>query len=195
MKVLTEKQQEILSYIRERAQTGVPPSVREIGKKVGLKSTSSVYQHLKTLENAGYISKTPGINRAITLPAEEAFVQIPVMGRVTAGMPILAIEEIEGYIPFNARLARGKELFALRIVGTSMIDAGILDSDTVIVQKTAVAANGEIIVALLDEEATVKRIYFEPDCIRLQPENCTMEPIFCEDVLILGKVVGLVREY
>ncbi len=181
MKEISEAQARIYNFLRERIQTdGVPPSVREICTATGIRSTSTVHYHLKALENAGYISRDEGLNRSIRIVGESARF-IPVLGRVTAGQPILAVENVEDYLPFTSRLKRGSELFALRVMGESMIGAGILD--------------GDIIVVLIDDEATCKRFYKENGHYRLQPENPTMEPIITDHVAILGKVVSCIRYY
>lgn len=190
---LTESQQKVLDYIKETAPSGVPPTVREICAATGLRSTSTVHAHLKTLERLGYITRDAGLNRSIRIEGAQPTSQVPIMGRVTAGMPILAVEDIEGYIPFPHR--DGRELFALHVMGLSMRDAGILDGDYVIAERTPTADDGEIIVALIDDEATVKRLYREPDGIRLQPENPDFAPIYTDHVIVLGRVVAVVRYY
>lgn len=195
MKKLSASQQKILNYLKERVQDGLPPSVREICSATGLKSTSTVHAHLKTLEENGYISREAGLNRAIHITGEERSAQIPILGKVTAGLPILAFEDIEGYIPFSETQRRGRELFALRVVGESMKNAGILDGDIVVCHKTPTAENGEIVVAMLEDEATVKRLYREDGHIRLQPENPDFEPILSQDVNVLGKVISVMRYY
>jgi len=194
MKELTKSQQKILDYIRECAQEGLSPSVREICRATGLKSTSTVHAHLNTLQERGLISREAKLNRTIRVSGEKN-VPVPVLGRVTAGLPILAVEEIEGYVPVTESIRRGRELFALRIVGDSMINAGILDGDIVVVCKTPVAENGEIAVALIDDEATVKRFFREDGHIRLQPENPAYEPIIVDECILLGTVISLVRYY
>ena len=193
MKPLTKSQQKVYDYIRECAQDNRIPSVREICAVTGLKSTSTVHLHLKTLEEKGLIERDKGLNRSIRLSGSEKSSQIPIMGRVTAGMPILAVEDIEGYVPVSESVRRGRELFALRVCGESMINAGILDGDIAVVHRTPVAENGDIVVALIEDEATVKRFYKENGHFRLQPENDSMEPIYPETVAIIGKVVGLFR--
>lgn len=195
MKPLTKNRQKIYDYLKDRSQYGVPPSVREICAATGLKSTSSVHAHLKALEEAGYISRDAGLNRAIHIEGCEQTAQVPILGRVTAGIPILAVEEIQGYLPVAAGQLRGREVFALTVQGESMKDAGILDGDYVVVERTLTAHNGEIVVALLEDEATVKRLYREADGVRLQPENDAFEPIFAKEVLILGRVISVVRYY
>ncbi len=201
---LSQKQIEILLYIKNEIQRqGYPPAVREICKGVGLKSTSTVHGHLEKLENKGYIRKDPTKPRAIEiLDNEDDFllvkkktVDIPVVGRVTAGIPILAVENIEDTYPVPIDLVEGHDFFMLKVQGESMIDAGILDGDLVLVQEQKTAHNGDIVVALVDdEEATIKRFFKEKDRIRLQPENQFMEPIYSREVSILGKVKGLYRK-
>lgn len=199
MKKLTQTQQKVFDFLQERAQDGVPPSVREIGAAVGLKSTSSVHNVLKALESAGYISRDPMLKRCIriegTNSAADPVIHVPLVGTVTAGMPILAVEQIEGYIPYGGPISRDKPLFALKVRGESMINAAILDGDIVIAEKTPVARNGEIVVALIGDEATVKRFYAENGHVRLQPENDDFEPIICPECIILGKVVAVMRYY
>lgn len=194
MKPLTEKQQQVLTFLKERAQDGLPPSVREICSATGIKSTSTVHAYLRLLEDEGYISRQSGLNRAIRLPGESVM-RVPLLGKVTAGIPILAVEQVEEYVPYSGGGYHAGELFALRVSGTSMINAGILDKDIVIVKKTPVAQNGDIVVALIGDEATVKRIYREKDHIRLQPENDAFEPIIVKEVVVLGKVVSLLRNF
>ena len=190
MKSLNEKQEKILTFLKERAQDGLPPTVREICAAAGIKSTSTVHAYLKVLEEEGYINRQSGLNRAIRLPGESV-ARVPLLGKVTAGQPILAVEEVEEYVPYSGGGYQPGELFALRVSGTSMINAGILDHDVVIVKKTPVAENGDIVVALIGDEATVKRLFVEKDHIRLQPENDAFEPIIVKEVVILGKVVSL----
>ena len=186
----------IYEYLIERSQDGVPPSVREIGAAVGLSSTSSVQANLDALEKAGYIQRDPLKKRTIRiLGRDDNVTHVPIVGTVTAGAPILAVEQIEGYLPYSGRVSRDKPLFALKVRGESMIWAGILSGDIVIVEKTPVAANGEIVVAMIDDEATVKRFYKENGHFRLQPENDAFKPIIVDEVIILGKVVGLMRYY
>jgi len=195
MKPLTKSQQKVFDYICECAQQSRVPSVREICLATGLKSTSTVHLHLKSLEEKGLIEREKGFNRCIKLSKTEGTSQIPVMGRVTAGVPILAVEEIETYIPVSESLRRGRELFALRVMGESMIGAGILDGDIVIVHRTPVANNGDIVVAMIEDEATVKRFYKEDGHFRLQPENDAFEPIITDEVVLLGTVVALHRTF
>ncbi len=195
MKGLTNSQQKIYDFLKERARSGLPPSVREICRATGLKSTSTVHLHLKTLEELGYITRDAGLNRAIHIEGAQETAQIPILGRVTAGVPILAVEEVEGYLPFTGNRYPEKELFALRVQGESMINAGILDGDYIIAHRTPAAENGDIVVALIDDEATVKRIFYEKGRIRLQPENPAFEPIFAQDAAVLGRVISVYRFY
>ncbi|MBQ8494629.1 MAG: transcriptional repressor LexA [Clostridia bacterium] len=193
-KPLTEKQQKVLTYLQDRAQEGVPPSVREICLATGIKSTSTVHAYLRLLEDEGYISRESGLNRAIRMPGDNV-ARIPLLGKVTAGMPILAVQEVEDYVPYSGGRYPASEMFALRVSGTSMINAGILDNDIVIVHRTPVAQNGDIIVALVGDEATVKRVYWENNQVRLQPENPEFAPIIVNEVVVLGKVVSLLRSF
>ncbi len=197
MKEINSTQQKIYEFLAERTQNGVPPSVREICAAVGLKSTSSVQANLIALEKAGYIERDPMLKRSIRVlgPAADDTTKVPLVGTVTAGMPILAVEQIEGYVPYAGTVSKDKSLFALRVKGESMINAGIFDGDIIIIEKTPVAENGEIVVALIEDEATVKRFYKENGHFRLQPENDTMAPIIVDEVAILGKVKSLIRNY
>ena len=192
---LTEKQMKVLEYLKKQAPQGIPPTVREICKNTGIKSTSSVHAILNTLEEQGYISRSAGTSRSIKIEGISAPIQIPVVGRVTAGIPILAVEQIDEYIPFSADLANGRNLFALRVAGESMKLCGILNGDMVICEQTSAAENGEIVVAMIDNEATVKRFFKEDGHIRLQPENPDFEPIISDNVVLLGKVIALIRRY
>lgn len=194
-----DKQDAILAFIKSEVnQRGYPPSVREIGDAIGVTSTSTVHSHLAKLERRGLIRRDPTKPRAIEI-TDETYRQasskgVPLIGKVTAGLPITAVEDVEGYIPLPPHAAGDGELFALRISGDSMIDAGICDGDIVYVERTAAAGNGDIVVAMTEEyEATVKRFYRERDHVRLQPENARMEPLRFPSVTILGKVVGLWR--
>lgn len=198
---LSERQTRILEFIKQELhKKGYPPSVREIGEAVGLLSSSTVHGHLQTLEDKGYIRRDPTKPRAIeildsssdTLDSKKV-VHIPIIGRVTAGQPILAVENVEGTFPLPADLVRQDNVFMLRVQGDSMIEAGILDGDLIIVHQQNEARNGEIVVALIGDEATVKRFFKERTLIRLQPENSAMEPIYSQDVSILGKVMGVFR--
>ena len=196
MRPINDTQQKIYEFLCERSQCGVPPSVREIGSAVGLRSTSSVQANLDALEEAGYIERDPLLKRSIrVLGQAENVTSVPLLGTVTAGMPILAVEQIEGYIPYNGRISRDKSLFALKVRGESMLWAGILDGDIVICEKTPYATNGEIVVAMIEDEATVKRFYKEKEIFRLQPENDYMSPIYVKELEILGVVVGLFRKF
>ena len=200
-KKISQKQQEILDYIKACIlKKGYPPAVRELCEAVHLKSTSSVHSHLETLERNGYIRRDPTKPRAIEVldnqfsTQRREAVQVPIIGTVAAGQPILAEQNIEEYFPIPSEyLPAGGEVFILRVKGESMINAGIFNGDQVIVQQMNIAENGDIVVALLDDSATVKRFYRENGHYRLQPENDTMEPIIVSDVQILGKVVGLFR--
>ena len=193
MKPLTKSQQKVFDFLKSEAATGIPPTVREICSATGLSSTSTVHNHLKALERLGYISRSEGRNRAILIAGAQATSQVPILGTVTAGVPILAFEDIQGYIPFADKGSR--DLFALNVSGLSMRDAGILDGDYVIAEKVPTAEDGEIVVALIGDEATVKRLYREKDGIRLQPENPDFEPIFTNEMSVLGKVISVVRYY
>ena len=193
MEHLTKSQQKVYDFLRKEAGKGVPPSVREICAATGLRSTSTVHAHLKTLERLGYIHRQAGLNRSIRIEGGTPSSQVPILGKVTAGVPILAVEDIEGYIPFP--LKEGKELFALHVSGLSMKNAGILDGDYVVAEQASTADNGEIVVALIDDEATVKRLFREEGQVRLQPENPDFSPIYSDHVSILGKVIAVVRYY
>ena len=196
MAALNETQKRIYEYLAEQAQSGVPPTVREIAGAVGLRSTSTVQTYLGVLEREGLIERNPLHKRSIRIRGMgEPATQVPLLGTVTAGMPILAVESIEGYVPFAGRMSSGKVLFALRVRGDSMINAGILNGDIIIAEKTPVAREGDIVVALLGDEATVKRFYRENGRFRLQPENDAYEPIITDELIILGKVVALQRQY
>lgn len=198
-KQLTKKQEEILEFIKKRIkEKGYPPAVREICEATGLKSTSTVHGHLTRLEKKGYIRRDPSKPRAIEIVDDEFYVhrnvvQLPLVGKVTAGEPILAVENIEETMTLPYDLVGTEDAFLLRVRGDSMIEAGIFNNDIIIVRRQNVAENGDIVVALIDDEATVKRFYKEHDHIRLQPENKAMEPIIVKDVKILGKVIGLIR--
>lgn len=197
MKQINATQQKIYEYLEERMQTGYPPSVREICQAVGLKSTSSVQANLDALERAGYIERDPLLKRSIRLVGsrDDNVTSVPIVGAVTAGLPILAVEQIEGYLPYSGQVSSDKPLFALRVKGDSMINAGIFDGDIIVVEKTPVASNGEIVVAMIEDEATVKRFYKENGHFRLQPENDDYAPIIVNELAILGKVVSLVRYF
>ncbi len=197
---ISSKQQEILDYIKEEIlKRGYPPSVREICEAVHLKSTSSVHSHLETLEKNGYIRRDPTKPRAIEI-CDDSFqmirtemVNLPIIGQVAAGMPILAEENVESYFPVPAELVPHGESFILNVKGDSMINAGIYSGDKIFVNACSSARNGDMVVALIDDSATVKTFYKEEGHIRLQPENDTMEPIIVDDCQILGKVFGVFR--
>lgn len=201
MEELSERQRAILEFIQaELMRKGYPPSVREIGEAVGLSSSSTVHAHLSQLEKAGYIRRDPTKPRAIEVllsgdgrDSIRNIVRLPILGRVAAGQPLLADENIEEYFPLPRDFGPIDEAFMLRVRGESMIGAGIYDGDLVVVQRTPQANNGDIVVALIEDEATVKRLFRENGHIRLQPENERMDPIYATDVQIIGKVVGLVR--
>lgn len=197
---ITAKQLEILGFIKEEIlKKGYPPTVREICERVHLKSTSSVHSHLETLEKNGYIRRDPTKPRAIEI-VDDVFgmtrremVQVPVIGTVAAGQPILASENIESYFPFPAEMLPNKETYMLHVKGDSMINIGIFDGDQVLCETASTASNGEIVVALVDDSATVKRFFKEDGHYRLQPENDFMEPIIVNEVKVIGKVIGLFR--
>lgn len=194
MKDHTAQKLMVLDFLKEQVKNGVPPSVREICAATGIRSTSSVHTYLKMLEQDGYITRDNGLNRAIHIVGMEAATQVPVLGKVTAGKPILAVEDIEGYLPFPDK--DGRELFSLHVSGYSMRDAGILDGDYVVAQQNVTTKDGDIVVALIDDEATVKRLFTEPDgSYRLQPENPDFSPIYTKDLSVLGKVVAVMRYY
>ena len=201
MKPLTKSQQKVYDYIIECTNIGRIPSVRELCAATGFKSTSTVAYHLKALEDAGLIEREEGLNRCIKLKNERPSVKVPLLGRVTAGQPILAVQDIESYIAVPQDVGKGRELFALRVVGESMINAGIFDGDIIVVNRTPSAENGDIVVAMVEDEAsgeasaTVKRFYKEKGHFRLQPENDAYEPIIVDSVTLLGKVVTLIRSY
>ena len=197
---ISEKQNEILQFIKnEILNKGYPPSVRDICQAVNLKSTSSVHAHLETLEKNGYIRREGSKNRAIEI-IDDTFnltrretVNVPMVGRVAAGEPILAVENIESYFPIPVEDMPNAQTFMLKVKGESMINAGIMDGDRIIVEQCDTARNGDMVVALVDDSATVKTFYKEKDHIRLQPENDTMDPIIVPDCKILGKVFGVIR--
>ncbi len=195
--MIGERQQKILNYIQHfLAQNGYPPSVREIGKAVGLSSTASVARHLKVLEREGYISHPPAKRRAWTMGSgrqSSSMMSLPLVGNITAGVPILAAEVIEDKLNVSTSLFRTPPDFLLRVVGDSMIGAGIFDGDIVAVQSASTAQDGDIVIALIGDEATVKYFFKDPSGIRLMPANERYEPIIAPDIQVLGKVVGLVR--
>lgn len=201
MEQTTDRQKRILEVIREfTLERGYPPSVREIGERVGLSSSSTIHAHLKTLERRGLISRDPTKPRALRseMPGSAARVPdtivMPVIGKVAAGVPITAQENVEGEFVLPASFARASDGFMLRVQGDSMIDAAILDGDLIVVRPQRTANNGEIVVAMLEGEATVKRFYKEEGRVRLQPENPAMEPIYSSDVTIIGRVEAVVRK-
>ena len=197
---ISKKQEEILNYLKnEILERGFPPAVREICQAVGLKSTSSVHSHLESLERNGYIRRDPTKPRAIEI-LDESFnmirremVNVPIIGTVAAGQPILAEQNIEGYFPIPTEYMPNKQSFMLKVKGESMINAGIFDGDKVLVKQQATAENGDIVVALVDDSATVKTYYKENGHYRLQPENDSMDPIIVDKCEILGKVFGVFR--
>lgn len=197
---ISDKQKEILEYIKsEILNRGYPPSVRDICEAVHLKSTSSVHSHLETLEKNGYIRRDPTKPRAIEI-IDDTFnlsrrevMNVPLLGRVAAGEPLLAVENVETYFPIPAEYMPNEETFMLKVKGESMINAGIFDGDNILVQKQSTASDGDMVVALVDDSATVKTFYKEKDHYRLQPENDNMEPIIVEECAVLGKVFGVFR--
>lgn len=197
---MNDKQSEILNYLKSEIKSkGYPPSVREICAAVGFRSTSTVHGYLKQLEEKGFIRRDPAKPRAIEVFPTEAektsgeLVHVPIIGRVTAGEPILAVENIEGYFPVPIAYVENKDVYMLNVEGNSMIDAGIYDGDLIFVHKQQTAQDGDIVVALLDDSVTVKRFFKEKNLIRLQPENTAMSPIYVKNIEILGKVGGLFR--
>ena len=194
--MLTEKQKMIFDIItRFTEERGYSPSIREICAEANLRSPATVHQHIKLLKEKGYLSSENNKKRSLVNTKKSAYKEIPLIGTITAGVPVFAYENIEDYYPVPASLAREKELFMLTVKGDSMINAGIYDKDKVIVEKRQYAENGEIVAALIDDSATVKRYYRESNKIRLQPENDKYEPIYCENVYILGVVQGLIRKF
>ena len=204
MEQLTKRQEEIVEFIKKFiVSNGYPPTVREIGKELGISSPATIHAHLGNLESKGIIRKNASKNRAIELlaknefePQNELIIDVPLLGKITAGSPIEAIEKPDEYFSLPSYLVpNNKEVFTLLVSGTSMINAGILDGDIVIVERRNTARNGEIVVAMTDEnEVTLKTFYKETDHIRLQPENDTLEPIILNNVTILGKAIGLYRK-
>lgn len=197
---ITEKQSEILEYIKTQIlNKGYPPSVRDICAAVNLKSTSSVHAHLESLEKNGYIRRDPTKPRTIEIIDDNfnltrrEMINVPILGRVAAGEPIFAVDNITGYFPIPAEFMPNEDVFILTVKGESMINAGIYNGDEIVVKKCSTAENGDIIVALLEDSATVKRFFKEDGHVRLQPENDFMEPIIVDDCMILGKVIGLMR--
>lgn len=205
MEKLTKRQEEILTFIKEYiVSNGYPPTVREIGRALGVSSPATIHAHLTNLADKGFIKKEETKNRAIELlvenefaPKNENVIDVPLLGKITAGSPIEAIEQPDEYFSLPAYLLpNNKEVFTLKVSGNSMINAGIFDGDVVIVERKNTARNGEIVVAMTDEnEVTLKTFYKEKDYFRLQPENDTMEPIILDNVTILGKAIGLYRKF
>ena len=203
MEDLTPRQKEILEFIREEVERcNYPPAVREICRKLGFSSSSTAHAHLEALQKKGYIRRNPTKPRAIELLGEakrgmsagSGCTFAPMVGRITAGLPVLAEENVEGYFPLPPEMTAGGTAFVLRVEGDSMVNAGIMHGDFVVVRKQETAENGDIVVALLEEEATVKRFFREKNGIRLQPENDAYAPIVSRQVQVLGKVVGLFRK-
>ncbi len=206
-KNIGSRQEKILKFINKKIkESGYPPSVREIAKAVNLSSSATVHSHLRKLEEKGYLKRSQSKPRAISVLVRQEdethesginnIVYVPVVGRIAAGRPILAEENIEDYFPLTLDFVNGKrEVFILHVRGDSMVNAGILDRDYIVVRKQENAINGEIIVALLEDEATVKRFFKVDKKIKLMPENDYMEPIIAKDVKILGKVIGVIRKY
>ena len=197
---ISDKQKEILEYMKQEIlNKGYPPTVRDICEAVKLKSTSSVHSHLETLEKNGYIRRDPTKPRAIEIIDENfnltrrEMTNVPMVGRVAAGEPILAVENIESYFPIPTEYMPNAESFMLKVKGESMINAGIFDGDQILVEKCNTARNGDMVVALVDDSATVKTFYKENGHIRLQPENDTMDPIIVDNCEIMGKVFGVFR--
>lgn len=194
--MLNEKAMNIYKFIKESIENGYPPTVREICSALNIKSTSTVHKYINLLVEEGYIEKMDNHNRAIRLKGAESGVSVPVVGNVAAGIPITAIENITDYISFTSDQTYSNPLFALKVKGESMINAGIFDGDLIVVEQMNYAENGDIVVALVDgESATVKTFYKEDGHFRLQPENDSMEPIIADDVEILGKVRALIRYF
>ena len=198
MRSSQQNQQKILDFIKKEIEMkGYPPSVREIWQAVGLKSTSTVHAHLNHLEEQGLIRRDSTKPRALevvdgTQPRGRS---VPLVGRVTAGLPILAVENIEEYLMLPQSLTGRDDCFCLRVSGESMIEAGIMDGDIVVLRRQESADNGDIVVALVEDEATLKRIFYEDDRVRLQPENRTMDPIYVETATVLGKLTALIRRF
>ena len=199
MEEIKDKQLEIYEFLKSYTENkGYPPAVREICEAVGLRSTSTVHGHLKRLEKKGFIKRDPTKPRALEIidSHKKELLNIPLVGRVTAGEPILATENIEDIFPIPIDyIKHNEELFMLKVSGDSMIKAGINDGDFAIIEKVQTANNGDIVVALIENDATIKTFYKEKDSIRLQPENDTLDPIFVKDCTILGRLVGIFRAY
>lgn len=200
---LTKRQEEIYAFIKDCIlNKGYPPSVREIGDKVGLSSTSSVFAHLEALEKKGFIRRDQSKSRTIEIVDDDEFnlsrrevVNVPLVGEVAAGQPLLATENIMDYIPIRPQFLSNNQTFMLKVKGESMINAGIFDKDILIIEQTPEVSNGEIAVCLVDDSATVKRFYKENGHFRLQPENDSMDPIIVEECTVVGRVIGLMRSY
>ena len=190
---LSEKQQSVYNFLVKEMSSGFPPTVREICKATGIKSTSTVHAVLGVLEENGYIIRDAKNSRAIRLGTDFESAMVPLVGRITAGKPILAVEEIEDYIPYPSRDAEG--LFALKVVGLSMRDAGILDGDIIVADKNTPCRNGDIVVGMDGDEATVKRLKIKDGKIIFMPENPDFSPIYPEEPMVLGKVIGSYRKY
>ncbi|HUV04940.1 MAG TPA: transcriptional repressor LexA [Armatimonadota bacterium] len=201
MKRLSRRQQQVLDIIRRHlARNGQSPTVREIGRALGVRSTCTVYKHLLTLEKKGFITRARYGHRSIEVPGEYSpsqtrFTGVPLVGRVAAGQPLLAAENVEGFLPIPADMAQGEGFFALKVRGDSMCEAGIFHGDIIVARQQTTATDGDIIVALLDDEATVKRFFREDDHIRLEPENPEYSPILTQSVQILGKVTLAIRQF
>lgn len=191
---LTEKEKKVYEYILEKSKTNIPPTVREICKELNIKSTSTVHKILSSLNDLGLISKSSNSSRGIRVESLKGAINVPLVGKITAGNPILATQDIEEYIPLPDSFGLG-EFFALNVSGLSMKDAGILDGDIVIARKQNTADKGDIIIALLEDEATVKRLGYEGKNAVLYPENPDFSPIYSDNIQILGKVVGSFRKY
>ncbi|MBE6539490.1 MAG: transcriptional repressor LexA [Ruminococcaceae bacterium] len=197
---LTENERNVYEFIQEKiTYDGYAPSVRDIAAALGIRSTSTVHAYMRRLEEKGYIQKEQGKSRAVKIERKgepDKMLRVPILGKVAAGVPITAIQTCEGYVDYPASMSRGNgNLFALRVEGESMINAGILDGDIVIVENRRYAEDGEIVVALIDDEATVKRFFREKNRVRLQPENSKMKPIYTTDVVVLGVVIANFRFY
>ena len=190
---LTEKQQSVYNFLVKQMSSGFPPTVREICSATDIKSTSTVHAILSALEEEGYIARDPKNSRAIRINSDFESAMVPLVGRITAGKPILAVEEIEDYIPYPSKDAEG--LFALKVVGLSMKDAGILDGDIIVADKNSPCRNGDIVVGMDGDEATVKRLLIKNGQIIFMPENPDFSPIYPQDPMVLGKVIGSYRKY
>lgn len=193
--VRRNNKQIVFQFLQKRAGDGLPPTVREICDATGIRSTSTVHGILKSLADEGLIVHNAQSSRGIQIKGQASTMQVPVLGRVTAGLPILAVEEIEEYITYSGRVRAGAQLFALHVVGESMKNAGILDGDLVICEKAETVEDGTIAVALIEDEATVKRVFREGRGVRLQPENDAFDPIYAAEVMILGRVIASMRTY